>query len=141
MEETGTVVKIEDKKAYVSVERKTGCETCPASGICKPSDEGLIIEAVNVVDAKIGDKVTVLLKPYTYLKGSLIVYGIPAVALIIGAVVGKEFLPLIINLDPEILSAVGGLFLFVVSFLIVNLYTRMSSGKKEFTPVIVKIIE
>lgn len=141
MEETGTVVRIEDGRAYVSVERKSGCEACPASSICRPSDEGIIIEAINAIDAKMGDKVRILIKPYTYIKGSVIVYGVPALALILGAILGKELFPSFINGDPEILSAVGGLLFFMVSFAIVSLYTRMKSGKKEFTPVIVKIIE
>lgn len=140
MEETGLVIKIEGNKAFVSVERKSACEGCPASSICKPGDEGSVIEAINEAGAEIGDRVSVSLKAFSYLKGSIIVYGIPTICLIAGAIIGKELLKDLFILDPELLSAIGGLGAFAISFLIVKLLSKKMEKKKEYIPVVERIL-
>lgn len=140
MEETGLVIKVDGQKAYVAVERKSACEACPASSICKPSDEDSIVEAINEARAQIGDRVVVSMKAFSYLKGSMIVYGIPALCLILGAILGKELLGTFISLDPELLSAIGGLGAFGISFVVIKLLSKRIERKTEYIPVIEKII-
>jgi sigma-E factor negative regulatory protein RseC len=140
MEETGLVIKVEGRRAFVAVERKSACESCPASAICKPTEEGSLIEAINEAGAQIGDRVIVSLKAFSYLKGSIIAYGIPALSLIAGAVMGKEILKGFVKLDPELLSAIGGLVFFTLSFVIIKLFSKKFDRKTEYIPVIEKII-
>lgn len=140
MEETGLVIKVEGKKAYVAVEKKSGCEACPATSICKPTEEGSLIEAINEAGAKTGDRVMVSLKAFSYLKGSIIVYGIPTISLIVGAIIGKEIMGEFISLDRELLSALGGLGLFGLSFMLVKLLSKRMGKKTEYIPVIERII-
>jgi sigma-E factor negative regulatory protein RseC len=140
MEETGLVIKVEGRRAFVAVERKSACESCPASAICKPTEEGSLIEAINEAGAQIGDRVIVSLKAYSYLKGSIIAYGIPALSLIAGAVMGKEILKGFVKLDPELLSAIGGLGLFIISFVIVKFISRRFEKKTEYMPIIERIV-
>jgi sigma-E factor negative regulatory protein RseC len=140
MEETGLVIKIEGPRAFVAVERKSLCDACPASTVCKPTEEGTIIEAMNKAGAQLGDRVIVSLKAYSYLKGSIIVYGIPALSLIAGAIMGKEILKGFVKLDPELLSAIGGLVFFTLSFVIIKLVSKKFDRKTEYIPVIEKII-
>ncbi len=140
MEETGLVIKIEGNKAVIAVQRRSACEGCPASSLCKPGDEGSVIEAINEAGAKIGDRVSVSLKAFSYLKGSIIVYGIPTICLIAGAIIGKEFFKDLINLDPELLSAAGGLGAFGISFLIVKLLSKRMEKKKEYIPVVERVL-
>lgn len=140
MVETGLVLKVEGNKAFVAVERKSLCEGCPASSICKPTEEGSIIEAINEAGAKIGDRVSVSLKTFSYLKGSIIVYGIPTICLILGAIIGKEFLKDFIDLNPDLISALGGLGAFGISFVIVKLLSRRMERKREYIPVVERIL-
>ncbi|MCX7794161.1 MAG: SoxR reducing system RseC family protein [Thermodesulfovibrionales bacterium] len=141
MEETGLVVKIEGDRAYVSVDRKSACEACPAGSVCKTTDEGAIIEAINEAKANIGDRVRVSFKAFSYLKGSIIVYGIPALCLIAGAIIGKELLKNLSGLDPELLSAIGGLGAFGISFIIIKLLSKRMEKKKEYIPVVESILD
>ena len=89
MEEIGTVKSTQGMFAKVSVPRKSVCEGCTA-GTCTPDEQAMEIEAINKAKAKAGQRVRVVVKTYTYLKGSILVYGIPALALIAGAIIGKE---------------------------------------------------
>ncbi|MFN3396099.1 MAG: SoxR reducing system RseC family protein [Thermodesulfovibrionales bacterium] len=142
MEETGIVKSLSGALAIVVVERKSACDQCKAG--CKVTDSGAEIEALNPVKAKIGQRVKVIMKPYTYLKGSIIIYGIPALALIIGAIIGKELLTSIhpfTSLDPDVVSAITGFGAFVLSFLVVKIWSMKIEKRIEYKPVIEEILE
>ncbi|GBE36640.1 soxR reducing system protein RseC [bacterium BMS3Bbin07] len=140
MEEVGIVKSVEGVTAKVLVERKSACDKCREG--CHVSDAGALIEALNIAKAKEGQKVKVVFKSYTYLKGTILVYGLPALALIIGAVLGKEFLPRIFSgADPDLLSAVGGFGLFILTVIAARLFSLRMEKNTEYKPVIEEIIE
>ncbi|MBI4823717.1 MAG: SoxR reducing system RseC family protein [Nitrospirae bacterium] len=141
MEEIGVVKSIEGQFANVVVVRRGICEKC-TQGTCHLTDEGAEIYALNGVKAEVGQKVRVVLQPYTYLKGSLIVYGIPALALVIGAVLGKEvFARYLSSMEPDTVSAIFAFGLFGLSFLLVKLWSRIAEKKVEYRPVIKEILK
>jgi sigma-E factor negative regulatory protein RseC len=109
--------------------------------VCKTIEGGAEIEAINEANAHAGDTVRVIFKPYTYLKGTILIYGIPALMLIIGAIVGKEFVSKSLpDMDPDIVSAISGLGLFLVSFFCIKFFAKRFEGKKEYMPVISEIV-
>lgn len=141
MEEIGVVKSIEGITACVSVPRKSACEGCTA-GTCKPDEQSMEIEAFNKAKAKVGQRVVVTFKTYTYLKGTTIVYGIPAIALIIGAILGKElFSNIIKDIDPDMLSAIFGFSAFALAFLAIKIWSAVFEKKTESKPVIEKILD
>ncbi len=141
MEEIGVIKSIEGLIAKVNVPIKSACEGCTA-GTCKRGEQSMEIDALNPVEARIGQKVKVVIRPYTYLKGSTIVYGIPALALIIGAVIGKEVLSHYFKkLDPDIVSAIFGFGAFAISFLSIKLWSSRVDKNVDLKPVIEEIIE
>lgn len=140
MDEIGVVKEIKGAFAIVSVARKSACSDCKAG--CRLTESGAEIEAVNTIHAGVGQKVRVVMKPYTYLKGSLLVYGLPALALVLGAMVGKEFLSgLFKNTDPDILSAISGFGAFILSFLVIKGWSARIEKKIEYKPVAEEILE
>lgn len=140
MDEVGVVKSINGVIAIVSVEKKSSCDQCKAG--CNVSDSGVEIEALNKARAVIGQKVRVAMQPYLYLKGSMLIYGLPAVALIIGAVIGKEYISgYFSNADPDLVSAVSGFGLFFLSFLIVKIWSMRLEKKTDYKPVIEEILE
>jgi len=141
MEEIGIIKDIKGLLAKVSVPKKSACEGCTA-GICKPEEQSMEIEALNPVNARVGQRVRITVKPYTYLKGSIIVYGVPAIALIIGAILGKEVFSSYYNkLDPDIVSAVVGFGAFIIAFICIKLWSRRVEKKGESKPIIEEILE
>jgi sigma-E factor negative regulatory protein RseC len=140
VEEIGVIRSVEGPVATVSVPKKSACEGCSLN-VCKPEEQSLLIEALNPLSARVGQRVRIVMKSYTYLQGSLIVYGIPAFALIAGAIIGKEvFSAHIKNLDPDIVSAIFGSAAFAVSFFAVKLWGRKASRKPGTKPVIEEIL-
>lgn len=141
MEEIGVVKSIEGVIARVMVEKRSACDQC-TEGRCLVTDQGAIIEAVNRLKAKEGQKVRVIFRPYTYIKGSFLIYGIPAIALIIGAIFGKELLSDVISgVDPDLLSAFGGFGLFLIAFIAVRILSSRMERRTELKPIIEEIIE
>ncbi len=141
VEEVGFVKSTEGAFATVAVPKKSACEGCSLK-ICKPEQEVMEIQALNSVDARVGQKVRVVLKSYPYLKSSMVVYGIPALALVVGAVIGKEFFgPFFAGSDPDMVSAVSGFGAFMLSFLLIKLWSFSAGKKIEAKPVIEEIIE
>lgn len=141
MEETGTVFSIDGPHAIVRVQRKSACEHCTA-GTCNTAGEQVTIEAINAVDAKVGQRVKVTIKPIAYIKGSLMFYGIPTLALIAGAVIGKEYLAAHFpGINPEGMSAITAFALFALSFILVKLATKRAEKNVRYQPVIEEILD
>ncbi len=141
MEEIGIVKSIDGVTAKVVVERKSACDHCTES-TCHVTDNGAEIEALNIAKALAGQKVKVAMKPYTYVKGSLLLYGIPVIALIIGAILGEGYLaPMFQGVDSDILSAITGFSALFFSFFIIRIISGRMDKKGKLQPVIEKIIE
>ncbi|MCI0469282.1 MAG: SoxR reducing system RseC family protein [Nitrospirae bacterium] len=142
MEENGIIKEIVGANAIVVVQRKSGCDSCPGGSFCKTIDGGAEVEAVNMVRAGVGDTVIIAFKTQAYLKAVVLVYGIPSLMLIIGAVIGKEYLSRLFPLaDADILSAIAGFGLFIISLAAAKISMRGLSGKKDNMPVIKGILK
>ena len=140
MEEIGVVKSISGVLAIVAVEGKSACDQCKLG--CKVTGSGAELEAINRAKAKVGQRVRVELKPYSYLKGSIIVYGLPAVSLVIGAVIGKEFFSRFLRrMDPDLVSAIFGFGAFLLTFIVIKLWSMKVEKATEYTPVIEEILE
>ena len=141
MDETGVVTKVDGVTAYVLVEKKSACEHCTA-GTCDLSGQGALIEAINEAGAQVGQRVRVHLRDYTYVSGSLFFYGIPALALIAGAILGKEFLAsLFPGMDPEGVSAITAFSCMGLSLIVVKLWSRGAEKKTAYQPVVEEVLD
>lgn len=142
MEEIGIVKSIDGAIAKVMVERKSSCCDHCEKDTCDIPENGIETEAMNIARATVGQKVKVVMKPYTYLKGALILYVLPVFALILGALLGKAYLPTLVNgIDSELLSAFGGFLAFFASLILVKILSSRMDKKTEYKSVIEEILE
>jgi sigma-E factor negative regulatory protein RseC len=141
VEEVGLVKRVDGDLATVAIEKKNSCEGCSLK-VCKPDEQHMEIEALNSAHAVVGQKVKVALKSYSYLRNSSVIYGIPALALVLGAVAGKEVVSTFFaNSDPDIVSAFSGFGAFALSFLCIKLWSLKAGAKTALKPVIEEILE
>ncbi len=99
------------------------------------------IEALNRAGAIVGQKVRVMVHTYAYMKGSMVIYGFPALMLVIGAVIGKEVMPRFFSsLDTDSLSAIFGFSFLIASFILVKIWAGGQGKKTTSTPVIEEIL-
>jgi sigma-E factor negative regulatory protein RseC len=142
IEETGIVTKTDGVTAKVAVQKRGTCEGCTARGVCETTEGGMEIEALNPVQAEVGQTVKVSMKPSVYLKGALLVYGIPLAALIAGAIIGKNIGEAYMKeTNSDLIAAITGFGALIASFFGIKIWTRRMEMKTEYKPVIEKIID
>ncbi len=142
IEETGIVMKTEGVTARVAVQKRGTCEGCAAKGVCETTEGGMEIEALNPVNAKVGQTVKIAMKPSVYLKGTMLVYGVPLAALIGGAIIGKNIGETYFNeISSDLIAAIAGFGALIISFFGIKIWTRNAETKTEHKPVIEEIIK
>lgn len=140
IEETGTVISVEGLHARVSVAKKSSCQGC-TSGTCTAGDQTMEIEAINKAGATAGQKVKVIVQTSAYIKGSMVVYGFPALMLVLGAVIGKEVMPrFFTSLDADSLSAIFGFSFLIASFILVKLWSDARTRKTSTAAIVEEIL-
>jgi sigma-E factor negative regulatory protein RseC len=142
IEEVGVVTKVEGVTAKVAVEKRGTCEGCTAKGACETKGESMEIEALNIIQAKVGQTVRISIKPQTYLKGTMLVYGLPLILFIAGAIGGKnageEYFK---DINSDIIAAIGGFGALILSFFGVKVWAKKTESKTEYKPVIEEIVQ
>ncbi|WP_238883514.1 SoxR reducing system RseC family protein [Clostridium sp. YIM B02551] len=135
-EQQGIVIDTKENTAKVKVARHGDCENC---GAC-PGDLALVLEVINTLGAKKGDKVIFELREEGMVKATFIVYALPLILGTLGAVIGW-LISKGINLDNSYLQVIGGILGFVIS---IGLIIRAEKdSKKDLKKVsrIIKILE
>lgn len=129
MDQIGYVIKQEQDRVWVEVRRISSC-----GGNCKSCGgscdaPSIVVEFPNDLQAKEGDYVEIISDTRFILLSSLIVYGIPAVGMIAGIVLGTQWFA------SEIKAFGLGFALMLVSFGILWVLDRkiFSKQKKRLT--------
>lgn len=126
----GTVTELNDGMATVVFKRSKACGDCHAC-VSFGTDQAQT-ELKNTLGAKVGDRVSIELHSGSIFKASLILYGIPLAALLIGAVIG--------NTISNLFTAIIGLGAAAVAFLIIRLLEPKFRRMGEFNPLMIEIV-
>lgn len=98
--ETGRVIALKGDKAWVRTIRASACESCSARSGCgqrvlasASSGRANQVLVSNHLNACVGDEVTVAIDESALLSASLLVYALPLLLMVLGAVAGQQWLP------------------------------------------------
>ena len=141
-EETGIVKKVDGIMAMVAVQKKDACDACSAKDACSSTgDDEAVLEAINAAKAEVGQTVRISMKPMTYLKGTMLVYGLPLflflAGIIAGQKIGEEYFR---ETSSELVAAITGFAALAVSLLIIKIWSGKTESRKGNQPVIEEII-
>lgn len=143
IEETAHVIRLEDEYAWVETQRKSVCGSCSANKGCGTSVLGKVlgqrrsyVRVLNPVGAKLGEEVVVGLGERAFVTGSLAVYAIPLLTLLIGAVLGESLAQAYGWGD--VASVIGGLSGLALGFAWLWLFARRVGGDRRYQPVILR---
>jgi sigma-E factor negative regulatory protein RseC len=143
IEEYGTVVELKGKHTAVVVcEKSSFCKNCASMEACRLGDDNrsMLVDAHNMIGAKVGDKVKVVTSSKSFLQSSFILYIVPLLALVIGAAIGHTLGEgLEAGPDPNLLSALIGIAFMIGSFLVIRIGSR-AIPREAFMPRIAQII-
>lgn len=142
LEEYGTIVELKGKQiAVVLCQRHSACDNCASNGSCQIGDDSttMLVEAFNAIGAQISDRVKVVTSTKSFLQSSFMLYIVPIIGLLIGAIAGQligENYP--IGIEATLLSAILGVAFLIGTFLCIRVGTRALS-KELYMPRIVEI--
>ena len=143
MREEGTVVESYGDRAKIRVERSSACRHCSARALCRPFGETSNVMTVgNPPGASVGQRVVVAIEPVRLVKSSLMVYGIPVAAFIIGAAVGGHIGRVRAgDVGTDIGAIVGAAMLLALALMGVRVLDRTAARDVEGLPQIVEILD
>ena len=138
--EQGIVEEVSKTKAVVRVTRYSACAGCHSKGACLPSDsKDVVMEALNELHAKVGDYVQVSVPAGSLLKVSFLVYFVPIVALIGGAIVGNVGAAAW-HMDSTLAAILCGGAAMGLTFCAVKWFDRTANLKAQYWPRITRIL-
>jgi len=140
-EERGTVQEVMGEKALVVTDRQSMCGQCVAKGYCHMLGGGkeMIAEALNPIGAKTGDTVKIGIPSGTVAKASFVVYMIPAVGLVGGALAGY-FWGKSSGMEYNLTTLAGCLTGLGISLIVVRLLSNILGERPSYQPEIIKIL-
>ena len=101
----------------------------------------MLIEAENRVGAGLNDQVKIVTSTRHFLQSSFLLYIVPIIGLLIGALIGQAITEKIeLAIDPSLVSAVTAVIFLAVTFLAIRVATRRLQAE-AFMPKIVAISE
>ncbi|SCM80726.1 Positive regulator of sigma(E), RseC/MucC [uncultured Sporomusa sp.] len=131
------MLEVIDDIAKVKASRHNDCENC---GSC-PGNNAIVLVARNPVGAKRGQRVVFEIEQISMLKSAIVVYAVPVLGTIAGAVVGWYFGTEVMGInDPFWLQMGGGTIASVLSLLYVRYYDRKARTRADMQPVITRIL-
>lgn len=147
LEEEGVVLGLHDGLAEVLTQKKSACGSCAAKNGCGTSlveslfpQRSRALMAKNEVGAKEGDQVILGLDEAALQIASLLVYLVPILGLIAGALLGAWIGPGMAAGYGEISSILGGVGGFFVFLSVVRRYSDALSHRHEYQAQILRVI-
>jgi sigma-E factor negative regulatory protein RseC len=136
-EEVGTVIESWGVTARVLVKRNSACEHCPSRSCCASLGGDLKgVDVSNVIGAEKGQKVKIGISQKAVLKASFILYMVPILALIVGAMLGDYLGPQ----HKQVWAVSMGVGFFVGSYFVIKALSKHFENKAEYSPVITEIL-
>ena len=139
--EKGRVEKAEGGWTWVLTQRKGTCDTCGHKGACHmvEGSDRMVVKAKNNARAQVGDEVEIFLSTRTHLKTVFIVYMVPVLGLLAGAILAGN-LSVFLGLNEKwgmVLFPILGL---VLAFFLVRLIETRKKASQELTPVVTRVV-
>lgn len=145
IEEQAQVVEIKGNRLMLQAQTQSTCGACAAKKGCGTSLLSKVVgrkfsqfQADNNINAKVGDTVVVGIAEDALVKGSLVMYAIPVLAMLIFALLADYF----INVAPlkDLFIAASAIMGLVFGSLLARWYFQRQSSVHLFAPVILRKI-
>jgi sigma-E factor negative regulatory protein RseC len=142
MQEEGLVLQTMGGLAQVETTQQEACAGCGAKSACHAmgGDKKRVVSAINRAQAETGDRVLLTMPRKGVLGASFLLYMVPVIALLAGAVLGKHLGPSWGWQDPTG-SVVLGLAALLVSWFVLRKISQRLAGRKELTVTVVRILK
>lgn len=143
IEQTGTVIalKNEGRIAAVQCREQSACAGCPSTQLCRGGQPGeKTLEVINEAGAKIHDQVRIVTSTGHFLKASFVLYIVPVIGLLAGAIFGQQLAEMIsLPIDSALITALAGAGGLLLALLLIHRTTQQLQREK-YMPRIISIV-
>ena len=139
--EEGIIIQVNQDTAILKTRQMTACESCSEKETCHSTGGGkkiMEVEAVNTVNAQVGDIVMVTFETGRLFMLSFLLYVFPIILMIIGALIGENMAH-DFNANPSAVSALVGFAFFFAAMTVVKLMDSKARKTGKYRPEIIKI--
>lgn len=135
LEQEGIVISVEGDLARVRTSRHNDCENC---GAC-PGNSAMVLDARNPLGAKPGQRVMIEVQAVGMLKSAFVVYILPLLAIVAGAVAGSWVAEKYAS-EPIWFQAAGAALAFAGSIGYIKFFDKSARSSANMQPVITRIV-
>jgi len=142
MQEEGVVRSLQGGLAQVESVQTEACACCGARGACHAlgGEKTRIVTALNEAGAQVGDRVVLNMPRKAVMGASFLVYIVPVLGLLLGAVLGNIYAPNW-GWEPQSGAVVLGLGGLAVAWLAISGIAKKLTRNSNFTVRIVRVLE
>ena len=120
MSQIGTVQSVKNNHVFVKVMREEACAHCQVCTTGINEGKECLIEAVNQCEATVGDVVNIDIQANYFLKATLIMYGIPLIAMVLGILISLGVMNKLGLPNADMMSALVGIIVTGIAYLWIN---------------------
>ncbi|WP_455209022.1 SoxR reducing system RseC family protein [Kaarinaea lacus] len=145
LEEHATVVAVDAGGIWVEVQRQSACGQCAANKGCGSAvlqkvlgNKRNMFRVIGDVPVRVGDEVVIGINENALIKGSLLVYALPIISIIVFAMLGETIAEETLSIDSDYMSVLGALMGLIISVLSLRWHSRKTSINPQFQPILLR---
>jgi sigma-E factor negative regulatory protein RseC len=137
--EYGIVTQASDAMAWIKTNRTATCQGCTAKDSCGTMHRGqeMMVEVPNTIGVQPGDYVVIGIETKPVMLLTFLVYVVPIICLVTGALLGDAVAPLI-RINPSFLAMVLGFSAFGAAFVVLHKKSDFFHQKQGYKPVLIR---
>jgi sigma-E factor negative regulatory protein RseC len=145
IEETGRVIDVRDRYAWIETEPRTACNSCSVRNGCGNPVLAKVLgrrnaplRVINSIGAVAGDRVVIGISESGLVRGSLAVYCVPLIGLFAGGVASHYLFAGIVSASADLASIPGALAGFAAALAWLRSFSRKSAQNARYQPVLLR---
>lgn len=145
LEETAQVVRIKGNEVWVETQRRSSCSSCSAEKGCGTAtlskvlgNRRNVVRVLSALPLRVGDQVVIGIREQALVRGSLAVYAVPILLLLLGGLIGELGAEQFIWENAEFASVTLGISGLIAGLVWLKRFTRRIRNDPNFQPVVLR---
>jgi sigma-E factor negative regulatory protein RseC len=145
LEETAQVVRIKGNEVWVETQRRSSCSSCSAEKGCGTAtlskvlgNRRNVVRVLSALPLRVGDQVVIGIREQALVRGSLAVYAVPILLLLLGGLIGELGAEQFIWENAEFASVTLGISGLIAGLVWLRRFTRRIRNDPNFQPVVLR---
>lgn len=145
LEETAQVVRIRGEEVWVETQRRSSCDSCAAEKGCGTAtlskvlgNRRNVVRVLSAIPLGVGDRVVIGIREQALVRGSLAVYAVPILLLLLGGLLGELGAQQFIWENAELASVMLGISGLIAGLAWLRRFTRRIQNDPNFQPVVLR---